>query len=303
MRAVIATLFLSVHLATAGENWPRFRGPMGAGEAPPSVVLPDDWSPEATRWTSQLAGTGHSSPVIWEGKIFVTSAIDRGRQRILQCFDLQEGSELWRVQVASAGHKRHRFNSFATSTPAVDAMNVYLLWGQPDQIQVVAYSHDGELRWNKNLGAYKSGHGFGVSPIAVGGKLIIANDQEAANSIVALDTKMGKVTWSAERHPKRATYSTPIIFPHDDGSTDVIVSDWQQGISALDLATGEQRWTKSVFDTDDKQRAIGSPIVWDDLIIATCGFAAGKRRLVAIKAGEKPALAFQLDDFVPHVPT
>ena len=158
--------------------------------------------------------------------------------------------------------------------------------------------------WETNLGRYKSGHGFGVSPIAADGKIIIANDQEAANAIVALDAKTGDIAWTSERSPKRATYSTPVLYPHDNGGIDVIVTDWQQGITALDLAGGGQRWTLSVFDTEDKQRAIGSPVLWDDLIIGTCGFATGNRRLVALRNRfDKAEVAFQLDDFVPHVPT
>ena len=302
--ALTLTYLFALQLAYAAENWPRFRGPMGSGETPEGVSLPDEWSADSAKWTAKLAGVGHSSPVIWGGKIFVSSASDGGAVRILQCFDLQAGNQLWKKEIRSAKHKRHKSNSFATSTPAVDADHVYVLWGQPQKILVVAYDHSGEERWRKDLGKYKSGHGFGVSPIAADGKLIIANDQEAANSIVALDAKTGKIAWTTERAPKRATYSTPILFPHDNGATDVIVSDWQQGVTAIDLATGKPRWSRSVFDVDDKQRAIGSPVVWDDLVIATCGFAAGNRRLVALKNGfDQASPAFQLDDFIPHVPT
>ncbi|MFT5857341.1 MAG: outer membrane protein assembly factor BamB, partial [Verrucomicrobiales bacterium] len=305
MKILITSILTIIsQFAHGAENWPRFRGPMGSGEIPAGVALPKEWSPASAKWAAKLAGVGHSSPVIWERKIFVTSAGNGGATRTLQCFDLHKGDELWKREIKSAKHKRHKFNSYATSTPAVDADHVYLLWGQPDRVLVIAYSHTGEEKWRKNLGKYKSGHGFGVSPIAADGKLIIANDQEAGNAIVALDTKTGEIAWTSKRSPKRATYSTPNLFPHDNADTEVIVTDWQQGITAIDLTTGKQRWTRSVFDVDDKQRAISSPIIWDDLIIATCGFAAGNRRLVAIKNGsDRPTLAFQLDDYIPHVPT
>jgi len=307
MKIPILLLLLISHSFAFGENWPRFRGPSGSGETPESVELPKSWKKGDAKWSADLPGEGSSSPVIWNGKVFVTSASGGGATRVLQCFDLQKGTPLWKKEIKSAKHKRHKFNSYATSTPAVDADRVYVLWGQPKSILVIAYSHDGEERWRKDLGNYKSGHGFGVSPIIAGDRLIVANDQEAGNAIVALDAKTGKIAWTSARKPKRATYATPVLFAHDNGRVDIIVSDWQQGISALDLATGKQRWSKSVFDTADKQRAVGSPIVWDDLVIASCGFAAGNRRLVALRpalGGEgAPASAFQLDDFVPHVPT
>lgn len=307
MRTSIFLLFLSLICATAAENWPRFRGPMGAGVAPASVKLPENRSADSTKWSTELAGQGHSCPVIWGGKIFVTSAADKGAKRIIQCFDLHKGTELWQRDLDSSPHKRHKFNSFATSTPAVDAEHVYVLWGHPKKILLVAYDHAGKEKWRKDLGAYKSGHGFGVSPIVADGKVIVANDQEADNAIIALDAKTGDIAWKSKRKAARATYSTPTLYPHDNAGTDLILSDWQQGVTALDLATGKQRWSAVVFDINDKQRAIGSPIIWDELIIATCGFVTGNKRLVALRPAPggngKPKSVFQLDDFVAHVPT
>lgn len=164
--------FLTV-FASAGEaNWPRFRGGDGAGEGG-GAELPETWGVESAKWSVELAGEGHSSPVIWGGKVFVTSAVERGASRVLQCFDLQKGGELWRVTQDSAIHKRHKNNSYASSTPTVDGERVYVMWGQPKSIMVVAYTHTGKEVWRNDLGAYKSGHGFGVSPIVAGGKLIV----------------------------------------------------------------------------------------------------------------------------------
>jgi len=288
-------------------NWPRFRGPNGAGNASPGVELPAEWTEASSAWSVNLPGEGNSSPVIWEKKVFVTSAISRGEKRLLLCFDLGSGRQLWRRELESVAHKRHKMNGYATSTPAVDAHGVYVLWGQPNMILAIAYSHDGEEMWSKNLGSYKSGHGYGVSPIAVEGKLVVANDQEGGNSIIALDTKSGRELWKLSRKALRATYSTPCIRPRADGGKDLVVVDWQQGVSGIDLVTGKQRWSTVVFDTRDKQRAIGSPIFWNELVIATCGFVTGKKRLVALrpegKAGKGVEKVFQLDKAVPHVPT
>ena len=292
--------------AAAGEgNWPRFRGSNAAGELR-GVELPESWGADSTRWNAVLAGEGNSSPVIWGGKVFVTSATDRGGRRVLQCFALGDGRELWSIEDESAAHKRHKMNSFATSTPAVDAERVYVLWGAPQSIVLVAYTHAGEEVWRADLGRYKSGHGFGVSPIVVDGKVVVGNDQPGGNSIIALDAGSGKELWTIERAAQRATYSTPCVYPHDNGGIDLMVTDWNQGVSAIDLATGKERWSVVAFDVNDKQRAIGSPVLWDDLVIGTCGFVTGKKRLVALRpaaGGGEAELVFQLDRGVPHVPT
>ncbi|MFP6874666.1 MAG: PQQ-binding-like beta-propeller repeat protein [Verrucomicrobiales bacterium] len=269
--------------------------------------MPGEWTEASSTWSAQLPGAGNSSPVIWGEKVFVTSAVDRGEQRVLMCFDIDSGRQLWRREVASVTHKRHKMNSYATSTPAVDAGGVYVLWGQPKMILAMAYTHAGKEIWRRDLGPYRSGHGYGVSPIVADGKLVIGNDQEGGNSIVALDTKSGRELWKTPRKALRATYSTPCVRPRDDGGNDLIVADWQQGVSAIDLATGRERWSSVVFDIDDKQRAIGSPIIWNDLVIATCGFVTGMKRLVALRpegAGQQGLhKVFQLDKAVPHVPT
>ena len=302
----LAAIFGSLH-AAPDTNWPRFRGPNGSGQVAADTKLPEEWSEEASAWSVELPGEGNSSPVAWGKRAFVTSSLGRGEQRVLMCFDINTGKELWRRDFLSVTHKRHKMNSYATSSPAVDAGGVYVLWGQPKMIMVLAYTHEGKELWRRDLGSYKSGHGYGVSPIVADGTLVIGNDQEGGNSIVALDTKSGRELWNFPRKALRATYSTPCIRPRDDGGNDVIVADWQQGVSAIDLVTGRQRWSSVVFDIEDKQRAIGSPIIWNDLVIATCGFVTGRKRLVALRPGVSgsPGLVkvFQLDKGVPHVPT
>lgn len=306
-RVLVLTGILGAVGAAPDPNWPRFRGPNGSGQSAADAKLPGEWTEASSTWSAQLPGAGNSSPVIWGEKVFVTSAVDRGEQRVLMCFDIDSGRQLWRREVASVTHKRHKMNSYATSTPAVDAGGVYVLWGQPKMILAMAYTHAGKEIWRRDLGPYRSGHGYGVSPIVADGKLVIGNDQEGGNSIVALDTKSGRELWKTPRKALRATYSTPCVRPRDDGGNDLIVADWQQGVSAIDLATGRERWSSVVFDIDDKQRAIGSPIIWNDLVIATCGFVTGMKRLVALRpegAGQQGLhKVFQLDKAVPHVPT
>ncbi|MCA9116582.1 MAG: hypothetical protein KDA79_15975, partial [Planctomycetaceae bacterium] len=76
-----------------GADWPGFRGADGsgiaAGEKPPT-----EWGKDKNiRWRTELKGTGNSSPIVIEGRVFVTVARDEGAKRNLICFDRQTGKE------------------------------------------------------------------------------------------------------------------------------------------------------------------------------------------------------------------
>ena len=117
--------------ASAEPNWPRWRGPRGDGHSP-VTNLPLNWSAESIAWKVPLKGSGQSSPIIWGDRIFLTSALDNGRQRIVACFDTQDGSALWE-HVAWTGEpeKIHQMNSWASATCATDGEVVVASFGSP----------------------------------------------------------------------------------------------------------------------------------------------------------------------------
>ena len=110
---------LSVH----AENWPRFRGPNGQG-INDEADFPAQWSEQHRAWTVELGGTGHSSPVVWGDRVFVTSAQPDTPQVSLLAIQVATGKTLWRKQYAVRPFQMNRLNSLATSTPAVDADHV-----------------------------------------------------------------------------------------------------------------------------------------------------------------------------------
>ena len=97
----LAAIFGSLH-AAPDTNWPRFRGPNGSGQVAAVTKLPEEWSEEASAWSVELPGEGNSSPVAWGERAFVTSSLGRGEQRVLMCFDINTGKELWRRRAAPA---------------------------------------------------------------------------------------------------------------------------------------------------------------------------------------------------------
>ena len=178
MKFLIASLafaFLS-GLAHASENWPRFRGPNGAGGAESSI--PAIWEKSSYRWQLPLKENGHGSPAVWGKLVFLNSSADKGKTRKVICVDAKTGKVNWSRAYPSKTHKTHRFNSFASSTPALDEQNVYSVWGHSTELKVCAHTHGGKLLWEKDLGGVKGGHGFAVSPIVFEDLLIVPNDQE-----------------------------------------------------------------------------------------------------------------------------
>ncbi len=285
------------------QEWSRFRGPNGCGigemENPPVK-----WTENDFLWRRELPGKGHSSPVVWGTKLFVTSAEGKGEKRMLHCLDAENGKIRWTVDFESDPHKRHRFNSYASSTPALDAERVYVCWTQPSSILVVALDHDGTEVWRRDLGRFKGGHGFAVSPIVHGGRLFLGNDQDGESSLLALDAANGKVLWEIDRRSRRTTYSSPCVYS-GNGKGEMIFANWVHGITAIDPATGAVNWEISPFDQDSKQRAIASPVIAGKKVIATCGFVTGKKRLVVLEPGShgKMKEQFRIDRSVAHVPT
>ncbi len=296
------TLLALVCQAPAQE-WPRFRGPNGTGAAS-APGIPTAWTEKDYNWKVALPGVGHSSPVVWGEKIFVTSAEPKTGKRILLCLSTRDGKTLWSHESDARAYKIHRSNSFATSTPVLDAERVYVLWVTPEQLTATAYSHDGKETWHADLGKFKSQHGAGVSPIRFDDLLIVPNDQDNGGSVIALEAATGKVRWQTPRQSKNATFSTPCVFQPAGKPPELIFTNWQLGVTALDPKSGKTAWSASVFDTKTQERAIASPVVAGDLILATSGFVTGKKEFVALRPGpDGPKEVWRMDRAVSYLPT
>ena len=125
-----AAVFLAVCVVTClpaqvlAENWPCWRGPRGDGTSleDNAPVRWDGASGENVVWKVPLPGHGYASPIVWEDRIFVVSCIEEKRERILVCLDRKTGEVLWQRTVLTAPlEKKHKLNSFASSTPATAA--------------------------------------------------------------------------------------------------------------------------------------------------------------------------------------
>ena len=299
-----AVLFIVLGLLLASpvraQEWPRFRGPNGSGVS--ASNQPTRWTDKDYRWQVKLPAAGHSSPVLWGERLFVTSA-DAGKLHA-QCLDAKSGRTIWTQEFAAAGSPRgHKDNNLASATPAVDGQHVYLAWGTPKEVVLLALTHDGKEVWRRDLGPYKAGHGFGCSPIVHDGVVILPCEADGKDSLAAVDAGTGKDRWRVARK-SRNTYATPCIYQATNQPAELIAVSYEDGITSLDPATGKRNWDVDPFDKRHVEGAIASPIVHGDLILGTAAWLSVRYETIAIRpGGNKVETVYKLDRDAPLVPT
>lgn len=276
--AAMLAAFFSAFLASAAlsEAWPQFRGPNGSATAT-GQKLPLQWSPANVLWKAKMQGVGGSSPIIWNERIFVTSANDGGERRVLACLDAAKGTTQWTRDWAIPAHKKHNKNTFATATPTTDGERVYACFTAPDRFLVVAVGCDGRPIWERELGGFASQHGSGASPIVYRDLLIVTNEQDGPSFVAALDKKTGEIRWKTPRRTEIVAYATPVVAPSPRGDQIVVAS--KAGLAGLDPADGKEIWTCDLFNA----RVVASPVLAEGLVVAQCGSGSKGERMVAVR--------------------
>ena len=303
---VICSLLLSSRVFA--QEWTRFRGPNGQGMSSATTV-PVTFAPSDYNWRVELPGIGHSSPVLWGSRIFVTSAEEDKGKRHLLCLNAADGKNLWTKTYEFKTFHHHEYNSSASSTPAVDADAVYVTWATPDSISVLAFDHKGKELWKRDLGKLAIQHGGGTSPIVVGNVVIMGVYQEeegAEGFLIGMDRKTGDTVWKRPRaRMAGAAYATPLLYTPKDGPQEVVFTCSAHGMTSLDPKTGELNWEAPGIFT---LRCVASPVIAGDLIFATAGIGSGEKQAVAVHPGSKknkiePKVAYKLQRGPSNVPT
>ena len=312
--AVILALAICALRGTAQE-WSRFRGPNGTGISH-AKTIPSKITDSDINWRVEMPGSGHSSPVLWGERIFLTTTGDKSGGFSVLCLNAKDGSLLWRKDFPLTPFTRHQLNSFAASTPAADAERVYVVWNEPEHFKLAALSHDGKVAWQRDFGSFVSQHGCGASPIVFGNKVILVNEQDdekfvkestrsGKSFIVAVDVANGKTLWETPRRSTVVSYSTPCVYEPKDGKPALIFGSQGHGLSAVEPDTGKVLWEyNQAFD----KRTVSSPIIAGNIILGSCGSGGGGHFVTAINVGQagtdrKPELAYQLKKSAPYVPT
>lgn len=301
------TIFAALASPAGAQEWTRFRGPNGTGVSDATTV-PVKWSEKDYNWRAELPGVGHSSPVIWGDRIFLTSAFDDTATRVALCLSAADGTIIWQREFPSTPHEKHQLNSFASSTPCVDEERLYVTWTSPEENTLIALDHDGNDVWHRNLGPYVSQHSGGSSPVVYGDLLILANDQgdeefHGESSLVALDRTTGDERWRAERRTAVVAYSTPCVYQPKGQAAQLIFNSQAHGITSINPADGSLNWELDVF----KKRSVSSPVLAAGLIFGSCGSGQGGNYVVAVKPpvskSQQPELAYSVKDSAPYCPT
>ena len=291
-----ATFAVAPALAADANDWPGFRGADGSGIARsgpgPAADLDLD---RHLLWKAKIEGRGHSSPVVSDGKVFLTTAIvgdvipgagppehtfggqpfrhpqatdgDRHHTMRVIALDAEQGDLLW-SRTAYAGRvydDRHSASSYASPTPVTDGERVYAYFGSEG---VYAYTVDGEPVWERDIGDIKTvGLGVGTSPVLHDGLLIILADEDSGDDsfIVALDALTGEEVWKHDR-PVQASWATPVLVEHE-GQKQLLTSGYEYVI-AYNPADGSELWRA----TGLQNNAIHIPMTVDDLAVFTSGY-------------------------------
>ena len=195
------------------------------------------------------------------------------------CIDLKTGKELWK-QVARKGAPRHRKqpgNTYASETPVTDGKRVYAYFGMTG---LFCYDLDGNLLWEKDLGAYQTTNGWGTgsSPAVYRDKVFVQVDNDTTSFIVALDAKNGEEIWKTGRDEK-TNFCTPVIWKNSI-RTELVASG--KTVRSYDPETGKVLWQMLLGG----EMVIPSPVPQGDLIyIGNNGGRDVKGKLFAVKAG------------------
>ncbi|HMJ92438.1 MAG TPA: PQQ-binding-like beta-propeller repeat protein [Candidatus Acidoferrum sp.] len=271
-RTICFATFLVAHIALAG-NWPQFRGLQGSGVAIDNDV-PVHFGPQSNvLWKAEVPA-GHSSPVIWRDKIFLTGFADEELQTF--CLNGRTGRELWRRSVKPTKLERGTRNSHpATSTPCTDGETLFVYFGS---FGALAYDFDGKELWRTSLPVPITQHGASSSPVLTGGVVILQRDADTDSHLLALNKRDGKMAWKTERPDARRSFSTPLVVgravlstPHgeaitarrgEDTAPYQIIVPGTLRVAAYDAKDGRELWTVRGLPNE----MCSSPVFGDGLI-------------------------------------
>ena len=292
-------IFLSATSSFADSgDWPCFRGPdaSGNGDGSNPPVVWDAESGKNVKWKTPIPGLGHSSPIVWGERVYVTSAVSANSEPTLRiglygespehpeavvhdfnvyCVDKNTGAILW-TQTATSGVpkvKRHLKSSHATCTSATDGKHLIAFFGSEG---LYCFDMDGKLLWQRDLGLLDAGAldapeiqwGFGSSPTICDDRVIVLCDANNTSFIAALNVDTGAEIWRTPRD-EVPTWGTPTIV-RQGGRTQAVVNGWKH-IGGYDIANGTEIWRM----TGGGDIPVPTPIYAHGLIFITNAHGGG----------------------------
>ncbi len=273
------------------ENWHQWRGPEANGVSK-TATPPIEWGEaKNVRWKVAIDGNGSSTPIVWDNRVFLLTAIDTGivdpslprpedqpervfgikfpntaYDFVVLCLDRDDGRELWRRtatrRVPHEGH--HGDNDFASASPTTDGTRLYCWFGSAG---LFCYDLHGKKLWDRDLGKVFMGAslGEGCSPVVHDDRLVIVRDHARQSYVEVLDAKTGETRWRTDRDEPNA-WATPIV-RHHGGKTQVVTTASNM-VRSYDLNDGRIIWQCGGLTGN----VIPSPVVDGDVVYCMSGY-------------------------------
>ena len=311
MRVLLTLLFAASAVAVHSQppaQWPGFRGPSASGVAD-GTTLPDRWNgvtKENVEWKIPVPGLGHSSPIVWGDRVYVTTAVssqpgatfkpglygegtaseDRSPHRwVLTAFDRRSGAIVWErtAYEGTPREKRHIKATYANATPATDGRIVVAFFGSQG---LYAFDMNGRPLWKKDLGVLNTGAydlpeyewGTASSPIIYKDLVIVQCDTQGESFVLAASAKTGETVWKTARK-ELPSWGTPTVVVPATGRPE-LVTNASNFVRGYDPASGEELWRVG----GSSKITAPTPIAADNLIVVASG-RAPERPIFVIRPG------------------
>ena len=293
-------LAIPTHAESTRESarWPQFRG-IDASGVDTASVLPVAWdvaTRAGVRWSAEIPGLAHSSPVAWGDRVYVTTSANPGGDELrtgqygdiessrengpvqwrLFAFELATGKREWATAPFEAVPRirRHPKSTHCNPTPATDGTHIVAMFGSEG---LFCFDTVGRLKWRRDFGKLDSGFyevkgaqwGFGSSPVLREGRVYVLADVQGDSFVASLDARDGRTLWRTERRDV-PTWGTPALVDFQ-GSLQVVVNGWHHA-GGYDAATGTEIWRLD----GGGDIPVPTPIQAGDLLCLTSGH--GKAR-------------------------
>ena len=312
--------------ASEDQSWPQWRGPTANGVAP-NGDPPTEWSEtKNVRWKLPLPGAGSSTPILWQDRLYLTTAVATGDERataaapeprrhggwrppvttakrdhrfLVLAVDRETGNVIWETAVRTElPHEgAHEFGNFASASAMTDGEHVWAFFGSRG---LYCLDMDGRVLWEKDFGDMRThlSFGEGASPVLHGDAIVVPWDHESGSFIVALNKLTGEPIWKVERD-EITSWSTPRVVEHE-GVTQVITNATQR-IRSYELATGKLLWESSGMT----RNVIPSPVEAGGIVYVMSGFRGNALQAIRLEGARgditgTDAILWEMDRDTPY---
>ena len=327
---VLLRVWIFVGSVLIAAEWPQWRGAAGNGVSIEKNV-PLEWS--ATKnvaWKREIPGIGHSQPVVWMDRIFLTSDIEgdvipgakapkhtlrneeflhpdstgatKKHTLLVIAVDRNSGKIVWQrtAYEGAVFDNRHKRGSYASPTPVTDGKTVYAYFGSEG---IYAYDFDGKLLWKNSPGKLMTvGMGPGTSPVIHGDLLFLQCDQNEGEGsfIMALNRNTGKEAWTKARK-NQVTWSTPVIA--DTGARHELIATGSESTIGYDPETGKELWRANGVVGN----SIGTPLIGHGMVYVASGYPDKKTFALRLglsgDQGDSKAVVWKYEKGTAYVPS